>query len=112
MKISEFPLFLDAASLRAGPKAAYILWNPSRCPHLLVVGATGSGKTYAVKLLLGKTQKYFPDTEVILCDYKHDDFRFLDDCPRYFWFERCAEGVDSFYRTFQKRQQGEDPSQR
>ncbi len=111
MKISEIPLFLDTAAIRAsGREPSYTSWNFVRCPHLLVMGATGSGKTYAVKLLLGRISKYLLDAEITLCDYKHDDFRFLDGYSRYFEFERCAEGLNQFYTAFQMRQQGDDSS--
>lgn len=111
MSIFELPLFLDAVAMQTDEqKPAYVSWNFSRCPHLLVVGATGSGKTYAVKLLLGRIAKHLPEAKITLCDYKHDDFRFLDGCMRYFWFDRCAEGLNSFYKCFQERQKGNDSS--
>ena len=105
------PLFLDAAALTANPqKSTYFTWNYARSPHLLVVGATGSGKTYAVKLLLGRIATHMPDAEVTLCDFKHDDFRFLDGTTRYYAFDDCTEGLNAFYEAFQARQQGSDDS--
>lgn len=111
MSSKGIPLFLDAAALRTGRcKPSYLTWNFARCPHLLVVGATGSGKTYAVKLLLGRIANHISDAEVTLCDFKHDDFRFLDGASRYYAFDNCKKGLDAFYAAFQARQQGEDTS--
>lgn len=31
-----------------------IHWHPEKAPHMAISGATGSGKTYFTKLLLGK----------------------------------------------------------
>ena len=111
MQNFELSLFLDTAALRAGGREpSYLAWNPTRCPHLLVVGATGTGKTYAVKLLLGRVALHLPEAEITLCDYKHDDFRFLDEAPRYHYFDRCTAGLNAFYMDFQARQQGSDMS--
>lgn len=111
MKNSKIPLFLDADRPWTSQRSPiYVNWNATRCPHLLVVGATGSGKTYAVKLLLGRVNCYIPDGKIILCDYKHDDFRFLDGAPRYYAFDRCAEGLNTFYTAFAARQSGENLS--
>ena len=98
----EVPLFFDATTLlrTGGWGPAYLTWNPTRSPHLLVVGATGTGKTYAVKLLLGRIANYIPDSEITLCDFKHDDFCFLDGASRYYTFDRCMDGLDAFYSTF------------
>ncbi|BDF72704.1 hypothetical protein CE91St41_36870 [Oscillospiraceae bacterium] len=109
MTSSSLPLFWDAAALREGGREA-VLWDASRFPHLLVIGATGSGKTYAVKLLLGKITAHIPGAKAILCDYKADDFRFLAGSPRYYEFDGCTEGLNAFYGAFQARQRGDTPS--
>lgn len=96
---------------RAFPKYDLpVNWDTRRCPHLLVVGATGSGKTYAVKLLMGKVAKYAPNAKITVCDYKAEDFRFLNGCSRYYAFDRCADGLNAFFTEFEARQSGEDDS--
>lgn len=109
MKNSDLPLFWDAAALREGRREA-VLWDPSRLPHLLIIGATGSGKTYAAKLLLGRIAAHIPEAKAILCDYKADDFRFLSGSPCYYEFDGCTEGLNAFYAAFQARQRGDNPS--
>lgn len=82
-------------------------WNTIRHPHVLFVGVTGSGKTYAAKLLLGKTVKYVPNTSLTVCDFKASgDFAFLKGSTRFYEFANCIEGIDSFYNQFQERQEG------
>lgn len=103
------PLFWDAATLRVGGRVpSYAPWDYRRCPHMLIVGATGTGKTYAVKLILGRISKCIPDAEITICDYKYDDFRFLDGLPRYYHFDGCVRGINEFYEAFQARQRGDD----
>lgn len=107
--VERIPLFVDRKGLRVGLQK-YLEWDFRRCPHLLVVGATGTGKTYAVKLLLGRVSKYLPSAGVTICDYKRDDFAFLDGCPRYFGFGQCKTGLESFYDLLRARQTGVDGS--
>lgn len=106
---SAMPLFWNADATLEGERGI-ITWSPSAAPHALVFGATGSGKTYAIKLLLGKIATYTPGAKAIICDYKADDFRFLRESLRYYDFDRCTEGLNSFYTAFQARQRGDNSS--
>lgn len=102
------PFAINREILMAHRQIVSSSWDINRCPHLLIVGATGSGKTYAVKLLLGKIAKYAHHAAITVCDYKAEDFRFLDGCSRYYAFERCTDGVNRFFEEFQARQSNED----
>ena len=88
----------------------YLKWDYLRIPHMLVIGATGTGKTHFVKLLLARIGLHIPDAHVTLCDFKADDFRFLSGEPNYHAFMECSEGLDRFYQEFQQRQSGQDES--
>ena len=86
-----------------------IHWRPAEAPHMAISGATGSGKTYFTKLLLGKIVKYVPSSQLYVCDAKGDqDFSFLDGADR---FARWDVGpmFQRFFEAFQARQRGEDP---
>lgn len=108
---SQVPLFLEADSLQGGREAPTLLaWDYVRNASVLVVGATGSGKSYGLSLLLGHLSYQVEDAKIVLCDYKHDDFRFLDGAERYYAFDRCSEGLDFFYSSFEKRQSDSNPS--
>lgn len=86
-----------------------IKWNPEGAPHIVIIGATGGGKTYFTKLLLGKIALHIPDSQLRICDFKGDyDFSFLQGCPRFRRFMDCSDGLQQFYERFQKRQQGEE----
>lgn len=84
-------------------------WLIHQSPHVVIIGATSSGKTYFSKYLLGKISLYLPDTELSICDYKGDtDFSFLEESSRFFRFDDCSIGFDQFFNNFRKRQSGED----
>lgn len=110
MKIfnGQVPLFWDAELLTLGYRIP-VTWDIRRSCHAAVCGKTGSGKTVAVKLMIAKTAKIMP-LEVTLCDFKADDFLFLDGADGYYKFSDCLAGLNSFYDGFQARQQGADAS--
>lgn len=91
--------------------SAPVVWNPQQAPHVVAFGATGSGKTYFTKLLLGKIALHEPTAQLRVCDFKgDDDFSFLNGCERFHRFMGCGAGLDEFYKQFSARQSGEDKS--
>lgn len=87
----------------------FILWDYHHSPHIIVIGSTGSGKTYFSMLLLGKISLHISDSEIYLCDFKGDDeFEYLSECSRFYRFMDCNDGLDKFYERFIKRQQRKD----
>lgn len=88
-----------------------VLWNPSKAPHVIVVGATGSGKSYGIRLLLGKLALKVDKLQLTILDFKgDDDFIFLNKSKRFYRFMECMEGFNAFYEAFRRRQRGEDTS--
>lgn len=102
-------LALDGELLREGIQH-YHKWDYQKIAHMLVFGNTGSGKTYAVKLLLARIGLHINEASLILCDFKADDFNFLKGTPNYYAFTDCTAGLDRFYSEFQSRQSGENTS--
>lgn len=81
------------------------VWDPTKAPHMIIAGSTGSGKTYFSKLLLGKIALYAKQAEIYVCDFKADiDFSFLSGCEHFFCFDKCADGLVQFYKRFLDRQ--------
>jgi len=86
-----------------------INWDTELAPMGCCFGATGSGKTYALKLLLGKLSKY-GNARLTVCDGKGGgDFDFLKGCERYACVD-VTNVFDNFYTAFLARQSGEDES--
>ena len=86
-----------------------INWDTEVAPMGCCFGTTGSGKTYAVKLLCGKLVKY-GNAKLTVCDGKGGgDFDFLKGCDRYAAIDVTAV-FDRFYNSFLARQRGEDES--
>lgn len=84
-------------------------WDTEAAPMGCCFGTTGSGKTYAVKLLCGKLVKY-GKAKLTVCDGKGGgDFDFLKGCDRYAAIDVTAV-FDRFYNSFLARQRGEDES--
>ena len=107
MNSAGIPLFLDETYLSHGI-TKWVLWDIKQAPHGLVVGQSGSGKTYACKQILAHTH-IETNCEVYVLDYKADtDFDCLIGCMRLFRYTACRNGLHEFYNRFQKRQSGND----
>lgn len=87
-----------------------ISWDTDLASSSACYGATGSGKTYLLKLLLGKYVKYDPTVQLTVCDGKGGgDFDFLTGCKRYASVDITGV-LNEFYESFLARQRGEDKS--
>lgn len=72
-------------------------------PSLLLTGASGSGKSYALKYLLGKLSDKPVNSS--FCNFKRsNDFQFLDKYRNYFSYMECSDGLCNFYETFKNFQ--------
>lgn len=76
-----------------------------RLINMLVVGATGTGKTVVVKILMAKIAKFQPDAKIWLLDFKRFDFRGFADLPRYYGYTDCVQGLNDYYDAFKAQQE-------
>jgi hypothetical protein len=69
--------------------------------HLLLTGASGTGKSYALLFLLGMLLKEHPQTVIFFCDFKNSsDFSFLQNYAHYYSGKNCYDGIMKFYDSF------------
>lgn len=107
MNSAEIPLFLNDNYLSHGINK-WVPWDMEKAPHGLVVGQSGSGKTYACKQILARIGLSAP-CEIYVLDFKADtDFDCLIGCKRLFRYTACRTGLHEFYNRFQQRQNGND----
>lgn len=84
----------------AGLKVAIKNSISSHC-HLLLTGASGSGKSYALLFIMGKILQKCPSIIVYFCDFKNsEDFRFMKGYPYYFAGDECYSGIMRYYESF------------
>lgn len=72
--------------------------------NLLVIGATGTGKTVTIKIIMQKIAKFQPDAKMWPLDYKQFDFREFSGMPHYYGYTDCFQGLKDYYAAFKARQ--------
>lgn len=107
MSGTSIPLFLDETYLSHGINK-WLLWDMEIAPSGLVVGQSGSGKTFLCKQILARIQLTIP-CEIFVLDFKSDkDFDKLSESKRFYRYMECSKGLQDFYNRFQLRQSGQD----
>ncbi len=79
-------------------------------PHSTLLGSTGSGKTTAIKLLVGHilSAPAYKGAKLIVCDYKGLDYDFLSGHNHYFSHDRYGKGLELFKGILDARIRKED----
>lgn len=87
----------------------YVKWDYIKLPHMIIIGGTGSGKTYLAKIILANMARTITKISLFVCDYKAGgDFKFLSNCDQYYEYKDCIQGFRLFYKKFVDRQSGQD----
>lgn len=83
--------------------------SPQNNSHILLCGMSGSGKSYAERILLAKLYLAEPDGELYFADYKEDDsFAFLRNCARYYSYTDSFDALNTVHSRLLARQSGGD----
>lgn len=72
--------------------------------NLEIIGSTGSGKTFAGKILLFKISQFRKESKIWLLDFKQFDFRDFAGLPRYYGYTDCLQGLNDYYAAFKAQQ--------
>lgn len=89
-------------------------WTPSPTNpvHWLVVGPSGTGKTWVSASICARVCLHIENSRLYIADYKGDDFfeRVRGDMPpeaRYWRFNHAVDGVRAFYAILERRLAGD-----
>lgn len=72
--------------------------------NALIVGATGTGKTVATKVIMKKIVKFQPEAQIWILDYKNADFRAFKNCAHYYSYTDVEQGLNDYYFAYKKQQ--------
>lgn len=75
---------------------------------LLVVGATGTGKSYALSVIMYLLVKSY-SAEITICDFKKSSFAQFEDTSNFYGYTDVPNGIRAFYGEFSERLQANDP---
>lgn len=73
--------------------------------NMLVIGATGTGKTVALKIIMAKIARFQPQAKIYLLDFKRFDFQEFSELSRYYGYTDCIKGLNYFYAAFKHQQE-------
>jgi len=96
-------LFYVTALLAHGIKQ-YLRWDYQMFPNLLILGNSGSGKSYAIRLLLARIALQIPDSRLWVCDYKNEILPQPEG--RYWGYKDVLDGFNDFFTVFEDRLNG------
>lgn len=98
----KIPTFLDAKFWNDYGVRRYIPLDLDSHPHIACVGITGSGKSYALTLLLGRIAMH-EEARFVVCDFKNTSFNFLSGHTSFYGYTDVIEGIETVYQEFQER---------
>ena len=78
-------------------------------PNLLVVGATGTGKSWCMMTVLGAFTQFYSDITVTICDFKKSTFAMFENNDWFYGYTDVPDGIRSVYKEFSERLQANDP---
>ena len=107
-KHAEIRVGYDLDLWRAGNLRLPLSVPLDTCPHWLLCGNSGSGKSYLLLLLLRNLlREYGDEVKLWVMDFKHStDFAFLSGVPRFYTGADCAAGLEDYYQEFQNVRDG------
>lgn len=76
-------------------------WNHQRCPNLAYLGKSGSGKSVAAQIGLGRVYQFVPNARATICDFKQE-YTYLDGCSGYY-AGNCLEALQTFKEENDRR---------
>lgn len=72
--------------------------------NLLVIGATGTGKTVTIKIIIAKISQ-LENSTIWLLDFKGLDFQKSENLPHYYGYIDCLQGLKDYYAAFKAQQE-------
>lgn len=95
----------------AQKQAIYMTISHKKNNHCLIVGSSGSGKSYALLLMLARMYHSDNSLRTYFCDFKReDDYEFMASCPYYYAYNHVLDGIEEVYNIMHQRQSGKDKS--
>jgi len=99
------PLAYDSTLLEYSNIRRYIEWDTDLHPNLAILGNSGSGKSYFIRLLMGYISKYAGENaKAYVCCYKNELLR--TDAPRFWGYKNVIQGLEQFRTEFEERLTG------
>lgn len=100
----NLPIAYDSILLDCANQRQYIEWDTDMHPNLAVLGNSGSGKSYFMRLLLGYISTHACNAKAYICCYKNELLK--TEAPRFWGYKNVIQGLDQFRAEFEERLTG------
>lgn len=107
--IKDFPYLLERTPHFGGVPPKLIKVNLEKNPHALVIGGSGSGKSFASQLYCSKAKLHNPDLQLYIVDFKGDDMFThirITKGARYYQYKDSVLGLETFSSVLRERLEG------
>ena len=101
----QIPISYDSILLNHANQRRYILWDTDTHPNLGIIGNSGAGKSYCIRLILGYISKFAGENpKAYIGCYKNSLVK--APAPRYWGYKDTIHALKQFHIEFESRLQG------
>ena len=87
-------------------KKYYTYWEYHKHPNLLILGNTGSGKSYFLRTLVARIALHIPTAQAYICDFKNEFMEKSHDNSKFYGYTDVLTGFNEFYAIMEERLKG------
>ena len=100
----KIKLAFDTHMLKRNKKY-YTYWEYHKHPNLLILGNTGSGKSYFLRTLVARIALHIPNAQAYICDFKNEFMEKPKD-GKFYGYTDVLNGFNEFYALMETRLKG------
>jgi hypothetical protein len=103
--MAKIPIAYDSVLLNCANHRRYVEWDTDMHPNLGILGNSGAGKSYFLKLIMGNIAKFAGENpKAYIGCYKNELIE--TPAPRFWGYKNTIQALEQFHAEFESRLQG------